>query len=211
MKPNLFRSISNSLAESFPLLPRIRRSFMGLIMFCLLFFTIGISESEGISMPVKPSDNSPYQKQPVAAYTSGQVKMGGQFTILDPVIADRILLPNLSTDLDMLTLFFIAVASIIIVLIVPKLQQQNLFRKDISNSIRLLGYLVVVHATLSIYRNIYYAPTRIEALTNKEFTAQHHSFPLLFIAELYFSMIIIALAGLYQRGIKLQQEQDLTV
>lgn len=211
MKPNLFRSINHSLAESFPLLPRIRRSFIGLLMFCLLFFTIGISESEGISMPVKPSDNSPYKNQPVAHYTTGQVQIGGQFTIRYPTVSDRILLPNLSTDLDMITLLFIAIASVIIILIVPKMHQQNLFRKDISNSIRLLGYLVIVHALLSIYRDVYYAPLRIEALTNAEFTSQHHSFPLLYIGELYFSMIIIALAGFYQRGIKLQEEQDLTV
>ncbi|MES2328522.1 MAG: DUF2975 domain-containing protein [Bacteroidota bacterium] len=211
MKPNLFRSISDSLAESFPLLPRIRRSFIGLLMFCFLFFAIGIGETNGITVPVQPMPDTHFNGQPVTAYASGSITLAGRFKIPSPGIVERILLPNLTTDLDMITLLFLAVASIIIILVVPKLQQQHLFRKDISNYIRLLGYLVALHGLLTLYRNLIYAPTRIEALTNNEFTSFHSSFPILIYAELYFSMVILALAGLYQRGIKLQQEQDLTV
>ncbi len=210
MKPNLFRSISNALAASFPILPRIRRSFVGLLMFCILFFLIGIGESNGINVPVKPMPNTHYNDQQVVTYAAGSIKLAGQFNIVNPDIIERILLSNLTTDLDMLTLIFLAMASIIIILIVPKLQQQNLFRKDISNYIRVLGYLIALHGFLTFYRTVLYTPNKIEALTNNEFTSIR-SFPLLIYAELYFSMIVIALAGLYQRGIKLQQEQDLTV
>jgi hypothetical protein len=210
MKPNLFRSINDALAEKFPLLPRIRRSFYGLLMFCCVFLAIGISP-ESITIPVKPLEGGRYYNQPITIYQSSHVGLGGQFTITNPGFVDSLMLPNLTTDLDMITLIFLAIASIIIIIMVPKLHQQNLFRKDISNYIRLLGYLIIVHGVLSIYRGGYYVPLRIEALTNKEFTAQHHSFPLLFYAELYFALIVIALAGFYERGLKLQEEQDLTV
>jgi hypothetical protein len=211
MKPNLFRSISNALAESFPILSRIKRSFFGLLMFCIVFFLIGIGKSEGITVPVKPMPNTHYNNQQIATYAEGSVKLAGQFTITNPGIIESILMPNLTTDLDLLTLIFLAIASIVIILILPKLQDQNLFRKDISNYIRLLGYLLILHGFLTCYRTIFYAPDKIEMLTNNEFTSYGASVPLLIYAELYFSMVIIALAGFYQRCIKLQQEQDLTV
>jgi hypothetical protein len=210
MNLHFIRSIYDSLGETFPLLPRIRRSFIGLLMFCILFLSIGLSESDGINMPVKSVLDGQYDNQIVATYPSGVVKLGGQFTITNPVFMDRIFLPAVTTDLDMLALLFIAIASIIVIWITPKLQTQHLFRKDISNAIRLLGYLIMLHGVLNIYRIIQYAPARIEALTNHQFTSMR-SFPVMQWAELYFALVVIALAGLYKRGMKLQEEQDLTV
>ncbi len=210
MKYRFFQSVSGKIAERFPLLPRIRRSFWGLLLFCLIFITIGISNNEGLSIPVKPVEYSRYANQPVTAYHAGAVKLAGYFIISDPGLLDRILLPETTSGLDLLTLFFMAIGSYIIIWMVPKLQQQNLFRKDISNAIRLLGYLLMLHGSFSIYRVAYYAPNKIASLTNNEFTTQT-TFPIILCAELYFSMIVIALAGMYRSGMKLQEEQDLTV
>jgi hypothetical protein len=210
MKPNLFRSISDSLSEQFPLLPRIRKSFIGLLMFCALFFAMGITETDGILLSVKPLPGSQFNDKPVANYAEGNVALGGQLTILNPGFIERAFLPDATTDIDSVTLLFLAAASVIIILVLPKVKQENLFRKDISTSIRLLGYLVMAHGIFSIYRILEYAPKRIEAITNHEFTTIR-SFPLMTMAELYFSLIVIAVAGIYKRGIKLQEEQDLTV
>lgn len=210
MKPNLFRSTSNSLAEQFPLLPRIRRSFIGLLLFCLLFLVIGIADNNTISVSVKPLENSSYFNQPVTTYEAGHITLNGQFIISHPTVIEKILLPDTDTGLDILTLLFLSVISLIIILFIPKLHQQNLFRKDISNGIRLLGYLIMFHGIFSIYRTIQYVPEKIKLLTHNEFTSIHN-FPILIMAELYFSLIVIALGGMYQRGIKLQQEQDLTI
>jgi hypothetical protein len=210
MKPNLFRSIYNSLGETFPILPRIRRSFIGLLMLCIIFLSIGLSESDSITMPVKSVFYGQYDNRIVATYPSGVVKLGGQFTIANPVLMDRIFLPSLAIDIDMLTLLFIAIASIIVIWITPKLQTQHLFRKDISNALRLLGYLIMLHGVISIYSIIQYIPARIESLTNHQFTSMR-SYPIIQSAELYFALVVIALAGLYERGMKLQEEQDLTV
>jgi hypothetical protein len=67
-----------------------------------------------------------------------------------------------------------------------------------------------LHSTVNILRTSYYAPHTIETLTNNEFTT-HKGFPITAYAELYFSLAIIAIAGMYKRGMKLQEEQDLTV
>lgn len=209
MKPNLFRSVSNSLAEHFPLLPRIRRSFIGLLMFCCIFLLIGLTE-ENITVSVEPIENSPYSHQQIAAYTSGKVQLSGQLIIQHTNLLERFLLSNANSKFDFITLLFMAIGSVVIILIVPKLHQQNLFRKDISNSIRLLGYLLMLHGCLSIYRVLIYIPEKIELLTHHEFTS-YRSFPIIVFAELYFSLIVLVLAGMYQRGIKLQEELDLTV
>jgi hypothetical protein len=210
MKPNLFRSIYDSLGEQFPLLPRVRRSFIGLLLFCILFFSIGFWNGNGITIPVKPVENGRFANQSIATYATGTVTLSGYFTITNPGVTEKILLPNQTTDVDLFTLLFLAIVSVIVILVTPKLFQQNLFRKDISNSIRLLGYLTIFHSTANILRTSYYAPLTIESLTNNEFTT-HRGFPITSYAELYFALALIALAGVYKRGIKLQEEQDLTV
>ena len=209
MNPNLFRSISNSLAEQFPLLPRIRRSFIGLLMFCCTLLLIGLTE-ENITVSVEPIENSPYAHHQITAYASGKVQLSGQLIIQHTNLLERLLLSDANSKFDFIALLFMAIGSVIIILIVPKLHQQNLFRKDISNSIRLSGYLLMLHGCLNIYRTLIYIPEKIELLTHHEFTS-HRAFPILIGAELYFSLVVLALAGMYQRGIKLQEELDLTV
>ncbi|MES2372392.1 MAG: hypothetical protein V4557_07420 [Bacteroidota bacterium] len=210
MKPNLFRSIYKALGEQFPLLPRIRRSFIGLTMFCLLFMVIGYSDEKGIILTVIPQENSQYNRSPVITYEKAEVKPG-QLVITEPTFIQRTFLPNASTGMDMLTLFFIALASIIIVWMVPKLHQQNLFRKDISNATRSLGYLLLLYSFIHIYITGQYEPREIEAITHNEFTG-FGKFPLIVISvEWYMALMLIALGRVYERGIKLQQEQDLTI
>jgi hypothetical protein len=205
-----FCSLTDKIAEKFPLLPRIRRSFWGLLLFCILFITIGISNNDGITLAVKPVEYSRYANQGVTSYHAGAVTLGGYFTISNPGLFDKIFLPESTSGLDLFTLLFMAIGSGIIIWMVPKLQQQNLFRKDISNAIGLLGYLLMLHGIISIYRMVSYAPHEIESLTRNEFTTQK-TFPIMLWAELYFSLVVIALAHIYQRGMKLQEEQDLTV
>ncbi len=207
MKPNLFRSINNTLAERFPLLPRIRRSFWGLLMFCVLFLLIGLS-SDHISIPVKATENSHYKDQTGFQYTN-VVVIPGRLTIYNPTFQEIIWLQTFG-GVDMITLIFLAIGSCIIIWMTPKLYQQNFFRKNISNAIRAIGYLMILHGIISILRTNYYNPLIIEKITKNEFTSEV-SFPIMISAEWYFSLIVIALAGMYERGMKLQQEQDLTV
>jgi hypothetical protein len=68
----------------------------------------------------------------------------------------------------------------------------------------------MIHGVINIYRTVKYIPDKIELLTHHEFTSIR-SFPIMIWAELYFSLVILAIAGMYQRGIQLQEEQDLTV
>ncbi len=207
MKPNLFRSIYHALGEQFPLLPRIRRAFWGLLMFCVMFLLVGLS-SETISVAVKATGGIHYIDQPSFKYTN-VVVTPGRLTISDPTFQEIILMQTFG-GVDMITLIFLAIGSIIIIWMTPKLYKQNFFRKDISNAIRAIGYLMILHGIVSIFRTNYFVPLIAEKITNNEFTGEV-VFPLMDYAEWYFSLIVIAMGGMYERGMKLQQEQDLTV
>ena len=210
MKPSLFRSIAESLAEAFPLLPRIRRSFIGLLLFCILLMVIGYADNGSVSIAVAPKQLGPYDARQVTTYADANLTLSGQLTFKHPSIWQRLLLTNNYIGVDFFSLLLLSVISIIIILITPKLQQQNLFKKDISNAIRLVGYIIMVHGIVTIYRNTVYTPSQISKLTNDEFTG-FTNLPILVIAEMYFALIVIALGSIYKRGIKLQQEQDLTI
>lgn len=210
MAKTLFRSISDALSEQFPLLPRIRRSFWGLLLFCILLSSIGFSDSSGIAVPVKPKEGSAFFQQKTIGYENAELQTGGLLLINHPNWIERLLLPDSNTQADLLSLLFIAIASILIIVMVGKLQQPALFRKNISQLIRFLAWLVMLHGIISIYRNHAYLPARIETYTHQQFTASV-AFPIMIWLELYISLIIFSLASLYEKSIQLQKEQDLTI
>lgn len=210
MKPNLFRSVSNSLAEQFPLLPRIWRSFIGLLLFCILLLFLDLTGDNGISVNVQPTDTSMYSSRKVALYPTGTVYLQGQLKIARPTLTQTLLFPGNVTGLDIGTLLCLSAACLIIIFTVPKLQQQHLFRKDITNSFRLLGFLLMFHGIFSLYRSISYLPGEVERLTNHTFTSFRH-FPLMIWLELYVSLILLVTASLYKKGMQLQEDKDLTI
>lgn len=210
MKPNLFRSVQNALAEQFPLLPYIRQNFIGLLMFSILFILIGYSNEKKLVVAVEPVETSLYFNKPITNYGVDSVLLKGQLEIVNPTFLQKMLIMDASPDYDMFTLIMTAIISIIIIRLLPKLHSRNLFRKDISASIRLLGYLLIFHAMVSYYRTIVYTPGEIGRITNNEFT-NHRTFPVLICAELYTAFLVIAIGSAFKKGIQLQQEQDLTV
>ena len=211
MKPNLFRSISHSVAERFPLLPRIRRSFWGLLLFCGLFTLVDFSGEDGISVMVKPAEITAHDTALlIKQYAAGAVRAQGLFTINNPTLTQRLLFPGPFSGIDFTTMLAMAIGSVIIVVIVRKLEAQYVFRKDITRLIRLLGYLLMAHGTFTLYRIIGYMPREVASLTNHAYTSIR-SFPIMLYAELYVSLTVLAMASLYNKGIQLQKEQDLTI
>jgi hypothetical protein len=210
MAKNLWEIFWGAWEKTFPLLPKIRSNFWGLLLFCGMFLAIQILGTERITVAVTAVKGNDYSTREITHYARGSIRLGGHLVIEDPSITERLLLNDILYEVDPVTLLFLMGASIIMIVIVPKVYQQNLFRKDISLAIRLLGYLAMVHAFVSIYTKFSYTPNTIEALTNNEFTCSP-AIPFLICAEFYFALVIIALAGFYKRGIKLQEEQDLTV
>ena len=208
MKPNLFRSINNALAERFPLLPRIRRSFYGLLSFSIVFLLLLVTR-ENIHTAVVPVKETLSEKT-VAFYGSDTIRLQGELIISNPTALQKVLLTDTTMDIDIISLIFMGVISIIIVRIIPKIYQQNLFRRDVSNSIKAIGYMMFLHVILRVLTNLWYAPGEIVRLTHNEFTT-HRTFPVWLYAEGYTALLILAIGSAYKRGVLLQQEQDLTV
>lgn len=210
MKPSLFRTTWAFLGETFPLLPRIRRSFWGLLLFSILLIISQFPGSDNLHVRIKPVEFGAFSNKTITTYVTGTVQLNGELILSHPTIWQRVMFTNAKTNLDIISLLFIAVISIIIIRITPKVFQSNLFRKDISRSIQLIGYLMILHAIVSIYRTMGYAPAEINRITHNEFTS-FITFPILIWAEAYTALIVIAIGSAYKRGIQLQQEQDLTV
>jgi hypothetical protein len=210
MAKNYFEVFLNAWEKSFPLLPKIRSNFWGLLLFCGMFLAIQLTQTEKMTVAVTAVKGNDYSTRQITHYTRGSIELGGHLVIKDPSIAERLLLNDIQYEVNPVTLLLLMIASVIMIVIVPKVYQQNLFRKDISLAIRLLGYLTMIHALVNFYIRFTYTPKTIEALTNHEFTLSP-AIPFLICAEFYFALVILALAGFYKRGIKLQQEQDLTV
>ena len=114
MKPNLFRSIFNALAEEIHLFPYIRQSFFGLFLFALLFILIGYT-GENLKISVQPTESSSINKKMITNYGSDTVLLRGQLVITDPSISQKLILSNSSVDIDLLTLIFICIISIIMI------------------------------------------------------------------------------------------------
>ncbi|MBI2283419.1 MAG: DUF2975 domain-containing protein [Bacteroidetes bacterium] len=210
MKPTLFHFVSKSLAEQFPLLPRLWQNFIGLLLFCLILMILDYSGEPGITINVKPTDTSAYANKEITPYPGGTVYLQGQLKIAKPTLTQAFLFPGRFTGIDLVTLLCISAGCIIMIIALPKLQQQHLFRKDISSILRLLGFLILFHGVFFLFRTISYLPGEVERLTNHAFTCIRN-FPLIIWIELYAGLILLATASIYKKAMQLQEEKDLTI
>jgi len=211
MKPNLFRSIANNVfiqKEAF--YQRIRKYFVFLLCVYITAGLYKVFSTDGVEIYVQPNIQSLLLNQPITRYQSVSITQAGQLYIKNPNFYQLFLFPDKWLDFDLITIFCNCVGCIIIILIMSKLGQKMVFRKDISLLIRLLGFLILFHAIFSIYRLIVYIPNEIDLLTNHEFIPLRNH-PLNFFAEVYISLVVIAISNMYKNGIELQKELDLTV
>lgn len=210
MKPNLFRSIANNLFVKDAFYKKIRRYFIGLLSLYTLLGLAGRVSPDGLEITVQPSTQSILLNQPVARYQLVSLTQAGQLHISNPTLLQLTLFPDKFLGIDLITLLCICIGCILIIFIIPKLQQKMVFRKDISTLIRVLGFLILFHAIFSVYRLVEYLPNEIGILTNHEFVPVRN-FPIYAMAEAYISLVVMAVSYMYKNGIQLQQELDLTV
>lgn len=210
MKPNLFRSIANNLFVRDAFYRKIRSYFIGLLSLYILMGLAGRLLPDGIAITVQPNNQTGTQNHAVATYPLATLTQVGQLHISNPTFIQMALFPDKVLGIDLITLFCICMGCLLIILIIPKLQQKMVFREDISNLIRMLGFLILIHGIFSIYRLVVYIPNEIGILTNHEFVAVT-SFPIYVYAEGYIALVVIAVSNMYKNGIQLQQELDLTV
>jgi hypothetical protein len=165
---------------------------------------------DGIEITVQPNTQSVLFNQRVARYQLVSLTQAGQLHILKPNLIQLSLFPDNFLGIDLITLLCICIGCLLIILIIPKLQQKMVFRKDISTLIRMLGFLILFHAIFSVYRLVEYIPNEIAILTNHEFVAVRN-FPISLFAEAYIALVVMAVSYMYKSGMKLKEEQSLTI
>jgi len=210
MKPNLFRSIANNLFVKDAFYKKIRRYFIGLLSLYTLMGLAGRVSPDGLEITVQPNTQSILLNQPVARYKLVSLTQAAQLHISNPNLLQLTLFPDKFLGIDMITLLCICIGCILIILIIAKLQQKEVFRKDISTLIRVLGFLILFHAIFSVYRLVEYIPNEIGILTNHEFVPVRN-FPIYTMAEAYISLVVMAVSYMYKSGMKLKEEQSLTI
>jgi hypothetical protein len=210
MKPNLFRSIANNIIKKDALNRKIKRYFFGLMVLYIILGLFGRFKPDGIEVLVQPNSQMMVAKKDVTTYPACTLKQIGALHISHPTILQQTLFPDSVLGIDLVTLLCICLGCILIVLIIPKFNENNLFRNDISLLISILGYLMIFHSVFTIYRMVAYIPNEIALLTNHEYVTQS-KFPIFVFAEAYLGLLVIAIAYMFKRGLQLQEELDLTV
>ncbi|TSA59379.1 MAG: DUF2975 domain-containing protein [Sediminibacterium sp.] len=165
---------------------------------------------DGIEVLVQPNSQMMVAQKDVTVYPACTLKLIGVLHISHPTVLQQALFPDTVLGIDLITLLCICLGCILIVLIIPKLNENNLFRNDISLLIIILGYLIIFHSVFSIYRMVAYIPNEIAMLTNHEYVTQN-KFPIFVFAEAYMGLLVIAISYMFKRGLQLQEELDLTV
>jgi hypothetical protein len=210
MKPNLLRSIANNLFVKDAFYKKIRNYFIGLLGLYTIMGLAGRFSPDGIEIMVQPNTQSVLFNQPVARYQLASLSQAGQLHISKPNLIQLSLFPDKFLGIDLITLLCICMGCLLLILIIPKLQQKMVFRKDISTLIRMLGFLILFHAIFSVYRLIEYIPNEIGILTNHEFVPVRN-FPIYAMAEAYISLVVIEVSNMYKSGMQLKEEQSLTI
>ncbi len=210
MKPNLFRSIANNIIKKDALNRKIKRYFFGLMVLYIILGLFGRFKPDGIEVLVQPNSQMRVAQKDITVYPACTLKQIGALHISHPTVLQQALFPDTVLGIDLITLLCICLGCILIVLIIPKLNENNLFRNDISLLIRILGYLIIFHSVFSIYRMVAYIPNEIAILTNHEYVTQN-KFPIFVYAEAYMGLLVIAISYMFKRGLQLQEELDLTV
>jgi hypothetical protein len=204
---SLLGAIRKNIGYTFPYAPRIRRSFIGLIGFCIL--TILVTQQDEFTIWVVPNPDAIEVQKIADSYNAHTLAPGGRVVITDPGLFQHLFIRNNESGANLFTLIMIMIGSAIIAFMMPKMTSQLLFRKDVSGYIQVLGILIIVHALVTMFCTIEIRKY-VKELTHGQFTTPA-LFPVLLFAEMYMGLVVMAVGAWYKRGVKLQQEQDLTI
>lgn len=184
---------------------RIRGSFTGLLWFIGL--DLALREWQQVPVAVEPLLSTAGS---VAEYGDMASLKAGTMIIHHPNLVTLLFADHAGNGASLFNLLMMTVVSIIIIVIAPKLSDQDLFRKDISRSIQWIGALIITHGLLTMY-GVIQLSDMIKIMTRGQYTEASHGFNSMLYAELYVGVLIIAAGRWYRQGVRMRQEQDLTI
>jgi hypothetical protein len=129
---------------------RLRSNFFGLILFCLMFLSISIFDNGAITIPVTPALGSSYQSLPIASFNNNIIT-GGILTIQHPSFKQRLLLQNVMNEFNTITLIGFTLFSILMIILIPKIKPNNIFKEDISLILKIASYGTIGFCFINVF------------------------------------------------------------
>ena len=188
---------------------QLKSNFWALLVISLLFLFMKLNSDGSITVSVKPNTLNTDYSSPVAIFGSNKI-YAGRLTIEHPTLIQKLFLPDELSLSDSFTLLGIIICSGLMIVLIPKIKEPNIFRKDLTRILYILAIGIILYSFLSVVKDDVYVDKEIKFLTNNQFTNQAAS-PFLYMLFAYIGFIIIRSIKIYKRGLQLQQEQDLTV
>lgn len=179
----------------------------GAFLWALIFLLVYRAGNSPVHFFVEPASSAATVTQ---EWQHASLLRGGILEINNPDIFQKLLLPSSSTSSDPLFLIGILFITGILYRILAKIERFGLFEAAIGGLIRLLGWGLIIHALLFIYRTVIWLPTEISNLTNGQYTPIK-AIPFASILELWFAVIILLCASAYDKASILKREQALTI
>lgn len=189
---------------------RIKFSAWTIIIFCSLLAIMTLNDDSKITVPVQPTLESSYYDSNYKAYSSGVIKISGNFIITNTSFLQRLLIPTQFLEFDILSCLLLIVLSAIILKLLPHVHSQVLFKTDISRWIQYIGWSLMIFWVLDTVRIFFYAIPEIKKLTNNEFMFRRTGY-LMFPLQFWLGIGILWVGRLYKNAFRLKQEQELTI
>lgn len=192
------------------LFTRIKLGAWTIIIFCSLFAVGGLFNDSAIQIPVKPQFLSSYKDKVVASYSKGTVHINGEFQIDNPNLLQRLLLPDSLLEFDILSNLLLITLAVIVLKLLPHVHSQKLFKTDISKTIGLFGWALMIFWLLDSLRIFFYTMPQIKILTKNEFMFARTGY-LIFPIQFWLGIGILWVSRLYKNAFNIKQEQELTI
>lgn len=189
---------------------RIKLGAWTFIILCLTMIIALMIGDDSISVPVQPGFNYPNYDSSFANYGENMIRLSGKLEITHPTLTQKILLPVSLLEMDVLNCLLIITMSILVLRLLPHIHSSVLFQKDISPSIRAIGFALIIFWLLDLLRIFYFTVPEVIRLTNNQFIYQKNSF--MFIpVPFWLGLTVLWIGRVYKNAFRLKQEQQLTI
>lgn len=192
------------------LFTRIKLGAWTIIIFCSLLSAGGLSNDSIIEIPVKPHLVSPYKDKVVATYNKSSIHISGVLQIQQPNFLQRLLLPSSFLEFDILSNLLLITLAVIVLKLLPHVHSQALFKTDISKTISVFGWTLMIFWLLDTCRLFFYTMPQIELLTNNEFMFARTGY-MMFPIQFWLGIGILWVSRLYKNAFNIKQDQSLTI
>lgn len=189
---------------------RIKIGAWSFIIFGTIIIIASLSSDISISVPVRPVFDYPQYDTVISSYGDNSIKLTGNLEIAKASFTQKLLLPSVFLDLDILNGLLLIIMSILVLRLLPYIHSTVLFQTDISNRIRSIGLTLMIFWVLDVLRIFSYTIPEISRLTANQFI--YHTGSFIFVpVPFWLGITVLWISRIYKNAFNLKQEQQLTI